>query len=352
MNTILRLLPALALAAALASPPVCDGPWGYAVAAHDSSRTSRGADERRDGERLTALPVGAEIAGFLSPRGLPPRPGRFTVTDTGLVFHSTDGRLAQAYPLIGPVRVRDGRPWRASTVSLAYADSAMGSPVYVFRIDGGVFGTDAPGPLLDLAAGPRWLDSLTSRAWRPDRPLASGRDTAGMWRVARSIERSVYADTLYALFGRPSRPVGLVGARGRKAGRLGEYIVSRDSLALDPARITSQEQLRHAMTHELAHRWQAGSPGQLRTLWQGVAPIRDTRRYGHDRATEHQAEAIAFAVHFLQATAVGVGPDDASLLRHYDLLVPGTAVLTRYLALQPIYARHPLRRMLTTGTRD
>ncbi len=261
MHTTLRLLLALALGASLASPPASDDAGGYAVAAGDSSRTARGAGERRDGERLTALPVGAEIGGFLSPRGLPPRPGRFTVTDTGLVFHSTDGRLAQAYPLIGPVRIRDGRPSRASTLSLAYADSAMGSPVYVFRIDGGVFGTDAPGPLLDLAAGPRWLDSLTSREWRPDRPLVSGRDTAGMWRVARSIERSVYADTLYALFGRPSRPVGLVGVRGRKAGRLGEYIVSRDSLALDPARITSQEQLRHAMTHELAHRWQAGSPG-------------------------------------------------------------------------------------------
>jgi hypothetical protein len=146
--------------------------------------------------------------------------------------------------------------------------------------------------------------------------------------------------------------VGLVNTRGRKAGRLGDYIASRDSLALDPARIISQEQLRHAMTHELAHRWQARQPAQLRTLWQGVAPIRDTRRYGHGKATEHQAEAVAFAVHFLQATAAGAGPDDASLLRHYDLLVPGTAVLTRYLALQPIYARHPLRRILTTGTRD
>jgi hypothetical protein len=352
VNLTLRLLLALALAAPLASPPASGNTRGYAVPAADSARTARGADVRGDREGLTALPVGAQIGGFLSPRGLPPRPGRFTVTDTGLVFHSTDGRLAQAYPLIGPARVHDGRSTRVSTVSLAYADSAMGGPVFVFRMDGGVFGTDAPGPLLDLAEGPRWLDSLVSREWRPERPLVSGRDTAGMWRVTRSVERSTYADTLYALFGRPSRPVGLVNTRGRKAGRLGEYIASRDSLALDPARIISQEQLRHAMTHELAHRWQARQPAQLRTLWQGVAPIRDTRRYGHGKATEHQAEAVAFAVHFLQATAAGAGPDDASLLRHYPLLVPGTAVLTRYLALQPIYARHPLRRILTTGTRD
>jgi hypothetical protein len=353
VGTSLRLFLTLVLAVSLASLPASGGARGYEIAAADSSRPAREPAARRmTRERLTALPVGAEIGGFLSPRGLPPRPGRFVVTDTGLVFLSTDGRLAQTYPLIGPIRLRDGRPWRAPTVSLAYADSASGGPVYVFRMDGGVFGTDAPGPLLDVAAGPRWLDSIASREWRPDRPLVSAGDTAGMWMVARSVERSAFADTLYALFGRPSRSVGLVGARGRKAGRLGEYIASRDSLALDPARITSQEQLRHAMTHELAHRWQARSPAQLRTLWQGVAPIRDTRRYGHNKASEHQAEAIAFAVHFLQATAGGVGPDDASLLRQYDLLVPGAAVLTRYLALQPIYARHPLRRTLTTGTPD
>ncbi len=340
----------LAFAASLARSPVSDGVGAYAVTAADSVRPVRVSAARAGRDRLSALPVGAEIGGFLSPRGLPPRPGRFVVTDTGLVFRSSDGRLAQTYPLIGPIRMRDGRPWRAPTVSLAYADSVPGGLMYVFRMDGGVFGTEAPGPLLDVAAGPRWLDSVASREWRPDHPLVSARDTAGMWLVARRMERSAYADTLYALFGRPSRSVGLVGPRGRKAGRLGEYIASRDSLALDPARITSEEQLRHAMTHELAHRWQSRSPVQLRTLWQGVEPIRDARRYGHNKATEHQAEAIAFAVHFLQATAGGAGPDDAVLLRHYDLLVPGTAVLTRYLALQPIYAHHPLRRTLTSGS--
>lgn len=234
-------------------------------------------------------------------------------------------------------------------ISLAYRDSTDGRSVYVFRMDGGVFGTATPGALLDLAARPRWLDSLASRGLRPDRPLVSPRDTAAARRVNRLIERSPYADSLYALFGRPARRVGLVNMRGRAAGRLGEYISSRDSLALDPARMTSEDQLRHALAHELAHRWQARAPGQIRTLWQDVRGIPDPRRYGHRNPSEHQAEAVAFAIHFLQATASSSAVDGASLLEQYELLVPGTGAVARFLALQPVYTRHPLRRLLTTG---
>jgi hypothetical protein len=106
------------------------------------------------------------------------------------------------------------------------------------------------------------------------------------------------------------------------------------------------------MAHELAHRWQARSPAQLRTLWQGIPPIPDSRRYGHKSVSEHQAEAISFAVHFLQTTASGYDPAASSLLEQYELLVPGTGAMARYLALQPTYAHHPLRRMLTTGARN
>jgi len=361
VRAALRVLLPLALAAAGSGKPAAGGPTGYAAIATGDTATPAPAPRdtarpapapHRDREPTTGLPAGAEIGGFLSPRGLPPRPGRFIVTDTGLVFHSADGRMAQTYPLIGPVRLREGRRSRASMVSLAYADSALGRLVYVFRVDGGVFGTDAPGPLLDVAGRPRWLDSIAPPHWRADGPLVNPRDTAAIWLVTRSIERSAYADTLYALFGRPARPAGLVGSRGRRAGRLGEYIASRDSVALDPARMSSEEQLRHALAHELAHRWQARAPVQVRTLWQGIAPIPDTRRYGHKSVPEHQAEAIAFAVHFLQVTAAAPDPSASSLLEQYELLVPGTGVMTRYLALQPIYSRHPLRRILTVGARD
>lgn len=348
MRPLTRLSLALSLAALAAGGPRPVPTPGYVPALRGDTARPYLAAERTERTAPAALTVGAEIEGFLSSRGLPPRPGRFVVTDTGLVFRSTDGSLAQTYPLVGPVRVRDGRRWRAPVITLAYRDSAAGRGVYVFRMDGGVFGTDMPGPLLDLAHRPRWLDSVASREWRPDRPLVSLRDTAGARRVNRRLEQGTYADTLYALFGRPARRVGLVSARGRAAGRLGEYIASRDSLALDPARMTSEEQLRHALAHELAHRWQARAPGQLRTLWQDVRDIPDPRRYGHRNTSEHQAEAAAFAVHFLQATA-DAATDGTSLLEHYELLVPGTGAMARWLALQPIYRDHPLRRLLTTG---
>jgi hypothetical protein len=352
MPAALRLL-ALALTAIAAGGARPVEPSGYAaMSPGDTARPYLAAGDRPEGTALTALPVGAEIEGFLSSRGLPPRPGRFVVTDTGLVFRSSDGRLAQTYPLVGPVRVREGRRWRAPVISLVYRDSSGWRPTYVFRMDGGVFGTDMPGPLLDLAGQPRWLDSLASREWRPDRPLVALRDTAGARRIADRMSRGTYADTLYALFGRPARPAGLVSDRGRAAGRLGEYISSRDSLALDPARMTSEDQLRHALAHELAHRWQTRAAGQLRTLWQDVPRIPDSRRYGHRNPAEHQAEAVAFAVHFLQATATPNATDGAALLAHYEVLVPGTGAVARYLALQPVYAGHPLRRLLTQGERS
>ena len=149
-------------------------------------------------------------------------PGRFVVTDTGLVFHSADGRLAQTYPLIGPVRLRDGRRWRTPRCRWPTPTRRYGRLVYVFRVDGGVFGTEAPGPLLDVAERPQWLDSLASREWRP-RPAAGqsaghGRDLAGR---PAPIERSAYADTLYALFGRPGAPAGLVSSRGPHGGATG-----------------------------------------------------------------------------------------------------------------------------------
>jgi len=38
-----------------------------------------------------------------------------------------------------------------------------------------------------------------------------------------------------------------------------------------------------------------------------------------------------------------------SLLKHYELLVPGTTTIARYLLLQPVYRRHPLRPFLASG---
>lgn len=300
--------------------------------------------------RQSDVLAGSLVSGYLSQRGLPPVPGAVDVTDSALVFYAANGAFTTSFPLVGPVRRTGGKTWRASAVSLAFTHKRQGRTTYLIRLDNGLFETDAPGPLLDVAAHPTWLDSLGSREWSVDAPLVDINNRVAVNGLIRSLVRSRYADSLFTLFGRPQPPIGVVSERGRSAGRLGEYVASRDSLALDPSRMSTRAQLRHALAHELAHRWQARAPGQMAMLWAGTPPIRDPKRYGYGSVSEHQAEAVAFAIHFLQLTASAKpGSDQSELLEHYELLVPGTSMMVRYLALQPIYARHPLRRLLTTG---
>jgi hypothetical protein len=323
------------------------GVAAFASMVGDTIRPRAGARTTEPGR--VELTAGEAIQGYLSARGLPPVAGSFVVTDSGLVFRSADGRQLSVYPLIGPRRETTGRQWRAATIHLASADRVGDHTVYLFRVEGGVFETEAPRGLLEVAQHPAWLDSLPSIEWATPRLILRG-DESSSWNAVRNIAGSSYADSLYALFGRPLRPIGLVGERGRSAARLGEYVGSRDSVALDPARMSSEEQLRHALAHELGHRWQVRAPRQVAMLWQGVPPIADPKRYGYGSIPEHQAEATAFAIHFLQTTA---DPQAAtaplSLLEHYERLVPGTSAMVHFFSLQPIYANHPLRRLLTVG---
>jgi hypothetical protein len=319
----------VAVASGQATPP------GTAYAA--SRAPSTGDTLRSTAEVATAgfdaLERGAVVRGYLSCWGLPPIPGDFIVSDSGLVFQSLSGSTTT----------------RASSLSLAYIDPENGRAHYLFRIESGVFETDAPGPLLDLALHSASRDILprSPRAGTGVKPATAAEAPLD---AARQIGRSAYADSLYTLFGRPRASLGLVGRRGRAAGRLGEYIASRDSLALDPSHMTGEAQLRHALAHELGHRWQARAKAQVAALWNGVPGIRDPKRYGYGDRSEHQAEAIAFAVNFLQMTAVDSAPGSSlALLDHYELLVPGTRTLTRYLLLQPLYRHHPLRSVLTTS---
>jgi hypothetical protein len=345
----LRALLTAGVVAALAPSVPTPAPGGYAPEGGDSVHTEV-VTSRPSRDVRIALRSGAVLTGYFSAKGLPPRVGQLLVSDSELVFRASDGEIVQASPLVGPVRTSEGRRWRATTVDLAYVADGGSHPTYLIRVEGSVFATDAPGVLLDMVGHPAWLDSLASREWTPRAGLATSDDSAAIYAVTRRIASSAYADTLYALFGRPAQPVGLVGPGGRRAARLGEYIARRDSLALDPVRIVSEEQLRHAMAHELGHRWQSRAPGQLRALWRDVPPIPDPRRYGYGSESEHQAEAIAFAVHYLQTTAVmPAGSDALDLLDRYELLVPGTRVMTRFLALQPVYAHHPMRRLLVGG---
>ncbi len=355
VRAAVRLTSFVALAAALAAAAGGErrAPRAYAPeAASDDTLRARLVAARAE-EGAGAHFLGTMVLGYLSEHGLPPVEGSLALSDTGLVFRSADGRDQRVLPVVGPLRRSAQGAWRASAVSLAYVDETTRHPAYLFRLDGGVFETDAPGALLDLAAHPAWLDSLTSREWSAERTLVGVSDTAAARSLVTTLMAGAYADSLYTIFGRPAYAAGLVGARGRAAGRLGEYVSSRDSLALDPARMTSVAQLRHTLAHELAHRWQARAGAQLAMLWQGIAPIRDPKRYGYGNAAEHQAEAAAFAVHFLLSTTGTASAADAAVeaatLDHYELLVPGTRTMARYFAMQPLFARHPLRSWLTTG---
>ena len=278
------------------------------------------------------------VRGYWSSCGLPPVAGQFMFSDTGMMVRSSTGEL------------NGGLEWRPSTISLAYVDEDGIGIHYLFHLDGGVFETDVPGPLLRLANGARTPDRTVTARLPAGRTLVDASDPVALRQKASEIAQSSYADSLYRLFGRPRTGVGVIGLRGRRAGRLGEYMAARDSLALDPGHMIGEDQLRHALAHELGHRWQTRAGRQVAMLWAGVPPIKDPKRYGYDDLSEHQAEAIAFAINFLQTTAPGrrTDADAIILLEHYELLVPGTRVMVRYFSQQPLYRDHPLRLLLNT----
>jgi hypothetical protein len=297
--------------------------------------------------RRTAWRAAGSRQGLLSIGGLPPVPGTIALSGGSLVFRPAEGAGAVAYPLYHAGE-RDGQPRRLTAVALLEVDHGSGDPVYVFHLDGAVLETASPGVLTDLASAGTQIDSL-GQAWAtPQVALVNPTDTAGQVRVVRDLAGTPYADSLFRLFGTPARPLGLVGERGQRAGRLGEFVASRDSVSLSPSRMTNEDQLRHALAHELAHRWQHHASDEVDSLWRGVAPIRDSLRYGYRNEGEHQAEAVAFAVHFLQATNSPDLPLDAALdlLGAYERLVPGTAVMARYIVARPLYRYHPLASQL------
>lgn len=293
-----------------------------------------------------AVPSSSKVPGYFSVRGLPPVKGVLLVSATSLEFRSASGSTLVSYRTfrrIGPASLSDQN---AAAASLAYTGRIGLRTSYVFRINDGVFETADPGPLLHLLADLVLFENRSNG----DLTGLPGRtaDTAAMWNAVRRLVTSPYADTLYALFGRPNKTTGLVGARGVREGNLAEYVRSRDSVALDPARMGTEAQLRHALAHELGHRWESKAPRQVDSILSRVSVINDRERYGHQSASEQRAEAIAFAVHFLQSTAgQAVLPGDAvEWLRHYDFLVPGTRSMVRHLVVRPIYTHYPFRALL------
>jgi hypothetical protein len=177
----------------------------------------------------------------------------------------------------------------------------------------------------DTAAQP--LSSRPALAWRaaPSSPLAS-EELTGL-EVIRDLETSPFADSARQVLGHPAAPTGLVGKAGREARHIGEYIRSRDSVALAPGAIFTTAQLQHAYLHELSHHWMARHAELGRRLLTQLPPMDDSTRYGFGDPDEHAAEALAYAVQFWRAASHG--PDDLGrgrLLAAYETVMPGTRV--------------------------
>jgi|tagenome__1003787_1003787.scaffolds.fasta_scaffold20793586_2 hypothetical protein len=285
-----------------------------------------------------SLPAG--VPGYFSRNGLPPVRGVLTLTADGLSFRSPGGSVLLSYRTIQSDERLRASQGSAPHARLAYTGKLGSRVSYVFRINDGVFETADPGGLPSI---------LTQLLFEPlPSNLGYGIATAvTAAAVIRGLSQSAYADTLYALFGKPARPAGLVGSRGIHMGDLAEYVRPRDSVALDPVHIISQDQLRHAFAHELGHRWEQREMGRVDSILGNVLAMSDPQRYGYGSRAEHRAEAIAFAVHFLQSTMSEVSSDQLDLLEHYEFLVPGTRAMVRYLVLLPPYRRHPLRASLS-----
>lgn len=292
---------------------------------------------------VAALDLSAEIPGRLSLEGLPPMPGVLQLSPRAVLFHPADGVGPLYFPLYRE-STWSRVPGRQPAIRLHAVDSVGASAVFLYRLERATFETATPGALQALSESAAWVDSVGRTVSADVAPLVDPEDYGAMVATVRELAASAYADTLYRLFGPPDRPIGLVSKRGQAQGRLGEYVASRDSVSLAPGAMIHPQQLRHGLAHELAHRWQRREKRVLGELWRGVAPIRDSLRYGFRSSGEHQAEAVAFAVHYLQTTA-GEGFTDwerLRLLESYERLVPGTRRLAQYLIGQPIYSRHPL----------
>lgn len=294
-------------------------------------------------DSAAAVGFAGEIRGRLSLEGLPPIAGVLQLSPRAVLFHPDDGVGPLYFPLFRQ-SAWDRVPGRRAAIRLHSVDSAGPSAIFMYHLDGALFETAAPGVLRALVETSAWVDSLPGSVSSGLVPLVDPRDQDGMLETIRALAASAYADTLYRLFGAPDRAIGLISERGQEAGRLGEYVASRDSVSLAPGQMIHPDQLRHGLAHELAHRWQRREKKTLERLWRGVSPITDSRRYGYRSEAEHQAEAVAFAVHYLQATTrpeVTTG-ERLFLLESYERLVPGTRRVARHLLQQRIYARHPL----------
>jgi len=277
---------------------------------------------------------------LVSLAGLPPESGTLAPSGGSVIFRPADGGELTAFPLFDQP-AHPGAP-RTPAVRLLEVANGESEPVFLFHLRNAVIETAVPGILGQIVSEPARVAELGTPWATGWLTLAAPNDDITASRIVRDLAQSAYADTLYAMFGVPERPIGLVGRRGRAAGRLGEYLPSRDSVSLSPGQMTSSAQLRHALAHELAHRWLRSHSQSGDALAAVMPPIRDSLRYGFRNPDEQLAEALAFAVHFLSRSKAIPARPAAALLESYERLVPGTRNAALLLLTFPAYEHHSL----------
>src|SRR3954463_16409319 len=141
-----------------------------------------------------SLPAGGP--GDFSRNGLPPVRGVLTLTADGLSFRSPGGSVLLSYRTIQSDERLRASQGSAPHARLAYTGKLGSRVSYVFRINDGVFETADPGGLPGILTG-LVFDRLPSN---PVRGIANPATATG---VIRQLSHSAYADTLYALFGKP-----------------------------------------------------------------------------------------------------------------------------------------------------
>lgn len=200
---------------------------------------------------------------------------------------------------------------RRLAVRRAWVDTSVAPAVHVYRITHGLLQL---GDSADVLAMERLLAlAEQTRGWADALPEA--RRTVGDTGLpfdARGQQQarldaflgSAGARWLLAVLGAPARPIGLVGdgrPRGTFVADRGQYVPTRDSIALAMAVLGTAGQRELALAHELAHRWLRRYPARADSLFHRVAAIRDSARVGFGEPEEQRAQAIAYATTLLLA---------------------------------------------------
>ncbi len=281
------------------------------------------------------------VPGTLILSGAMPRHGKLYVADRWIVFRPEGTSDVIPVPMI--ITHPDGRPpvWAMRPVK-----RGPGGRIAFDIARWGRFETDRPSSINQFLAGRSAAEILSEQ-----RGALVGHGTSPE-DVVDAIAASGFADTLYAIAGRPRARIGLLSDAHRRAGDAALYAPTSDSIALDPFTARSVEDLRGMLAHEMGHRLQRTRPTLIDSVWSTVPVITDPEVYGFGNREEHQAEAFRFAMIFLQVTA-SPGRDgecDLLLLGLYESLMPGTRAVAGVLLGEPVFGKHPLRdRLAKTG---